>query len=53
MPPIGGSHTSKDKYNGSVYKPQSMQDFASLHVVVSKWKPSETEKEGFHQQVIR
>jgi len=29
-----------------------MLDFASLHAIVSKWKPSETEKERFHQQVI-
>jgi len=27
-----------------------MQDFTLLH---AKWKPSETEKERFHQQVIR
>jgi len=30
-----------------------MQDFTSLHAVVSQWKPSETENKGFHQQVIR
>ena len=61
-PYLGGGHTSKEKYTDSVYiEPNqksvlylpSMQDFASLHAIVSKWKPSETDKEGFHQQVLR